>query len=91
MTGIVKTKTYNVNHKKACFKILISEHHNGTYYGGIARDETRVVMDENRDNMLHIKHKKFMGDSEENIYNSCIEWIHNNIGQDYEISLSSLR
>jgi hypothetical protein len=89
MTEILKTKTYNVSHAKGYFKILISEHYSGVYYGGILRDERPVNGNQESGSTMHIKQQKFMGDSEENIYNLCIEWLQSNLGKDYQISFGN--
>lgn len=86
MGGIIRTKTYLVNHAKGFFRILVSEHRDGTYYGGILRDEIYDRENKNKDSQIHIKQEKFTGHSESNIYIKCIDWVENNLGKEYEIS-----
>lgn len=83
------TKTYLVKHDLGNFTIYISSHKEG-YIAGMVMyyivkrkgPEASVTIPR-----MEIKHENVFGKSEEEVYNSCVEWISKNLKGRFKITL----
>ena len=75
---IIWRKVYKVDHQNGQFKILISAHDDGMFYGTVLYYSKTGNL---RDGDIHIemKHQNFMERTEEEVYSSCVEWIRQNL------------
>jgi hypothetical protein len=85
---IIWRKVYKVDHQNGQFKILISAHTDGMFYGMVIY-YTRTGDWRNDDIHLEMRHQNFLGRTEEDVYNQCIEWIRQNLPGRYNIELLS--
>lgn len=85
---IIWRKVYKVDHQNGQFKILISAHTDGMFYGMVIYYlRSGSLQDDNIH--LEMKHQNFMGRTEEEVYSLCVEWIKQNLSGRFNIMLLS--
>jgi hypothetical protein len=75
---IIWRKVYKVDHSNGQFKILISAHTDGMFYGMVIYYlRTGSLQNDTLD--LVMKHQNFFGRTEEEVYSLCVEWVRQNL------------
>jgi hypothetical protein len=73
------TKVYNVDHQNGLFKLYVSSHTDGNYFGAVLY-YVRSGSWSNGDTIrLDMKLEQFRDHSEEGVYQQCIDWINQNL------------
>lgn len=84
---ILWTKVYKLNHYLGAFRIYISQHSNGTFFGAVnyynragewSRDETVS---------LNFKLEQFIDINEEKAYQACLDWVRKNLKGNFSVEL----
>ncbi len=81
------TKIYRLDHQDGFFKIYVSSHTDGNYFGGILHYAKTGGNSINRDVHLDMKLERFIDQSEQGAYNQCENWVKNNLTGKYTIQL----
>ncbi|MDM1556114.1 hypothetical protein HX126_16230 [Chryseobacterium indologenes] len=86
------TKTYSLNFPGKKFSIYITNYDNTNYLGGV-HYYTKEGEWSNTENLvsLDFKFEQFVDLGEQDVYNKCIDWVNNNLGNNYEINLSEVK
>jgi len=88
MVNIVKTKIYSVSSNQ--IKIYISEHDDGTFHGHIVYFK-KITHSADPGFDVDIDLKGFIASEKDTVYQSCIDWVEENICKEPEFKLQEVR
>ena len=88
---ILWTKSYNLNHKLGTFKIYISHHSNGAFFGGVQHYDKKGSWSKGEIVELEFKLEQFLDTNEEKVYQTCLDWVNNNLKGDFKITLDEYK
>lgn len=88
MANIVKTKIYSVPSNQ--IKIYISEHDDGTFYGHVVYFK-KITHSAAPGFDVDIDLEAFVASGEDIVYQSCIDWVEENICNKPEFKLQEVR
>jgi len=81
------TKVYSLDHKNGFFKLYVSSHTDGNYFGAVLYYTKTGNWSAGNDVRLDMKLEQFIDRSEEGVYQSCLEWVNQNLEGKYNITL----
>lgn len=81
------TKAYNVDHQNGLFKLYVSSHIDGNYFGAVLYYVRSGNWSERETLHLDMKLEQFRDLSEEGVYQQCTDWINQNLPGRYTITL----
>jgi hypothetical protein len=81
------TKVYSLDHQNGFFKLYVSSHTDGNYFGAILHYERSGSWSDGNNIHLDMKLEQFKDRSEEGVYQQCIDWIKQNLQGKYTITL----
>lgn len=82
------TKVHGLNHQNGSFKLYVSSHTDGYFYGAVLYYEKSGAWSaDNNVINVNMKLEQFVNRSEESVYQQCIDWINNNLPGKYTIEL----
>ena len=82
--SVISTETYLIKHINGSFKLFLSQHDNGYYYGGILY-YLKSGSFSNDDLILNFKLETLYEKDKNKLYLNSLEWIKNNIKGEFEI------
>jgi len=85
MAHIIWRKEYVLSHRKGFFRIYISEHLSGLFYGSVVYYNRQEDWSKGEVIDLELKVETLFSKSEEDVYQKCIQWVDKNLGNEYEI------
>ena len=88
---ILWTKIYKLNHQIGAFKIYISQHSNGAFFGAVNYYERSGDWTKDEGVSLNFKLEQFIDISEERAYQTCLEWINANLKGKYSVELDEYK
>ena len=88
MVTIVTTKIYSVSSNQ--IKIYISEHDDGAFYGHVVYFK-KINHSSDPSFDVDIDLKGFIASGEDMVYQSCIDWVEENISKEAEFKLQEVR
>lgn len=81
------TKVHSLNHQNGFFKLYVSSHTDGYYYGAVLYYVKTGNWSEGNQIYLDMQLERFIDQSEEGVYQQCISWVDNNLPGKYTIEL----
>lgn len=81
------TKVYSLDHQKGFFKLYVSSHIDGNYFGAVLHYERTGNWSDGQVVHLDIKMEQFIDRSEESVYQQCINWVEQNLPGKYTTTL----
>lgn len=88
--NILWVKTYIVRHSKGQFKILLAKHINNVFHGTVLYHLREGDWVENRSIELTVQHQNFTSWDEAQVYDSCVQWIRENLGGNFTVDEPSI-
>lgn len=84
---ILWTKVYKLNHSLGAFKIYISHHSNGVFYGAVNHYDRTGNWSRDETVSLNFKLEQFIDLNEEKTYQACLDWIRQNLKGSFSVEL----
>ena len=81
------TKVYSLDHQNGFFKLYVSSHTDGNYFGAVLYYERTGSWSEGNDIHLDMQMERFIDRSEEGVYQQCISWVNENLPGKYTVKL----
>ncbi|GEM_PF-1184944 len=81
------TKVYSLDHQNGLFKVYVSSHTNGYYFGAVLHYVRSGNWSEGNEIQIDMKLEQFMNHFEEGVYKQCTDWISKNLPGKWTISL----
>ena len=91
MSHINWTKTYDLHHVNGAFRIFISSHKDGKFYGAVLHYTKTGAWKDGEAVHLQMQLEQFIDNTEEGVYDQCIDWVNNNLPGHYTIEDTGTR
>lgn len=82
-------KVYHVNHLIGPIRFYLSSHKDGTYHGMVIYAKRKGNWSEGSVIELNFEDQRIYGNDENFVYNGAMEFINNNLGENYSVTLFS--
>jgi hypothetical protein len=82
-------KVYHINHQIGPVRFYLSSHKDGNYHGMAIYAKKKGSWSENSEVELDFEDQRFYGNDETIVYNAAIQFINDNLGENYHVTLFS--